>query len=100
MTRDSLVLSTPDELRHLIRSEISVLSDVKNNPDPEVAFDWISNQEAMIMLGRSKTTLQRWRTDAILPYSIIGGGSIYYRRADIESLLERNLRQGSAGVPG
>lgn len=92
MDKDILVISTKNELRDLIRSEASILSDAESNPEPEPGFGWVPNKDAITMLGRSKNTLQRWRTDGILPYSIIGGGSIYYRRADIESLLERNLR--------
>ena len=48
---------------------------------------WVSNEEAMRLLGVSRTSLQRYRSSGRLPYVIIGG-RVRYRRADVESLLQ------------
>ncbi|HEX9950437.1 MAG TPA: helix-turn-helix domain-containing protein [Rubricoccaceae bacterium] len=63
--------------------------------------DWLTNREAQTYLGLSKATLARYRADGTLAYSRLNS-SVYYRRADIEALLERHaVRAGygdSAGV--
>ena len=49
--------------------------------------EWLPNPEAQEYLGVSKSTLQRWRDDGVLPYSKVNG-SIFYRRADLLKVLE------------
>lgn len=91
MNRNVLVLSTTDELRQFIQDEIS---PPPINPGPTEApmdFEWVSNREAMALLHLSKTTLQRYRSEGVIPYSKVLG-SIYYRRSDLGDLLEKNLR--------
>jgi len=58
---------------------------------------WLSNREAAKYLNLSKTTLQRYRTSGVLPHSKLGG-NIFYRRSDIEALLERNMRTSTSDV--
>lgn len=48
---------------------------------------WVSNPEAMRLLGKTKGTLARWRKEEKIPYSKVGQ-SVYYKLADIEALLE------------
>lgn len=56
---------------------------------------WLTNREAMAYLGLSKATLARYRADGTLGYSRLGS-SVYYRRADVEAVLERS----AVRVPG
>jgi excisionase family DNA binding protein len=49
--------------------------------------DWLTNKEAMAYLGLSRPTLQRYRAEGRLPFSKVGG-NVYYRRADLDALLE------------
>ena len=51
--------------------------------------DWLDNSDVMRALNISQRTLQTLRTNGTLPYSQIGG-KLYYKRADIEALLDRN----------
>ncbi len=51
--------------------------------------DWMDNQEVMFALHVSLRTLQTLRSNGTLPYSRINN-KIYYRRRDIERLLNEN----------
>ena len=51
--------------------------------------DWMDNQEVMFALHVSLRTLQTLRSNGTLPYSRINN-KIYYRRSDIEKLLNNN----------
>lgn len=48
---------------------------------------WISNKEAMDILGVSPRTLQRYRDNGCIPFSKIGR-NCRYRLSDIERVLE------------
>lgn len=54
--------------------------------------DWIDNQDVMQALHISPRTLQTLRSNGTLPYSRINN-KIYYRRRDIEKLLNDNYSQ-------
>lgn len=51
--------------------------------------DWMDNQDVMLALHVSLRTLQTLRSNGTLPYSRINN-KIYYRRRDIEKLLNDN----------
>ena len=54
--------------------------------------DWMDNQDVMLALHVSLRTLQTLRSNGTLPYSRINN-KIYYRRRDIERLLNENYSQ-------
>ncbi|MDU1889148.1 MAG: helix-turn-helix domain-containing protein [Dysgonomonas sp.] len=43
-------------------------------------------------LGISKRTLQTWRNNGKMPYSMLGG-KVYYREEDINKLLEEGMKR-------
>lgn len=51
---------------------------------------WISNKEAMEILGISSRTLQRYRDNGCIPFSKIGR-NCRYRLSDIERALETHM---------
>ena len=51
--------------------------------------EWRDNSDGMRALNIAQRTLQTLRSNGMLPYSQIGG-KLYYRRADIETLLDSN----------
>lgn len=55
--------------------------------------DWLDNQDVMLYLHISPRTLQTLRSNGTMPFSRIGN-KIYYRRADIQSLLDNNYNNG------
>lgn len=89
LTMDLVVVSNSD-LRDLICEAVQHAI-----PRSESRTDWLSNKAAQDYLELSRPTLQRLRSSGKLPFSKVGG-KIYYRRADVEALLERHLRRLSS----
>lgn len=52
--------------------------------------DWIDGQDVMENLHISPRTLQRWRTNGVIPYSQLKG-RLYYRKSDILRLLREGF---------
>jgi hypothetical protein len=50
---------------------------------------WIDKQEVLEHMRIGDRTLQKWRSDGILPFYRICG-RIYYREGDLEMLLEKH----------
>ena len=50
---------------------------------------WINGDDIMKKLGISRRTLQNYRDNGILPYSIVVG-KFYYNVRDIEELMMKN----------
>jgi len=62
------------------------------NPQPVLNEVWIDIQEACFLLKISKRTLQKYRSEGMLPYSQING-KIYFKAKDIENHLENNYKK-------
>ena len=87
-----LIITSEDNLQRLIDSSVeSVASRLltklpKSEAGPK---EWMTNKEVMAFLGLSKTTLQRYRNDGLLPYSKVGA-NIFYRYQDVIAFLEEH----------
>ena len=57
---------------------------------------WLTNAEALEYLGLSKATLSRFRSSGKLSYSKVGK-SVYYKRTDLDKLLQTNLQLAEDG---
>ncbi|NDV67707.1 DNA-binding protein [Dysgonomonas sp. 25] len=44
------------------------------------------------MLGISKRTLQTWRNNGKIPFSMLGG-KVYFHQSDIETQLQEGLKK-------
>lgn len=55
---------------------------------------WIDSNEAILLLGVSERTLQRFRSERIIDYSIIKG-RCRYRLSEIERILEEHIVSSS-----
>ena len=64
-----------------------IFKQIENTP----LDDWLDNQDVAEILHMSFRTLQKLRSDGILPYSRING-KIYYRRQDIQKLMADNFQ--------
>lgn len=63
---------------------------ITNNDNTDSGLnDWLDNQDVMLALHISLRSLQTLRSNGTLPYSRINN-KIYYRRRDIERLLNDN----------
>ena len=54
------------------------------------AAKWLNGDAVMRKLGISRRTLQTYRDNRILPYSVVGG-KFYYSIRDIEDLMKNNF---------
>lgn len=52
--------------------------------------DWIDGQDVMEKLHITRRTLQRWRTNGLIPFSQLKG-RLYYRKSDILALLRKGF---------
>jgi Helix-turn-helix domain len=97
LTQERLIVATTAEIRNLIREELSDADKkqrtVERTPDPQ--SEWISNRNTLKEFDWSRATLQRHRASGRLPFSKVGQ-SIFYRRDDLNSLLEQNFRRQTA----
>jgi DNA-binding transcriptional MerR regulator len=80
-----------EELYDFAKEINQTLDRSSNKLSNKESYDkrWLTNREAMTYLGVSKSTLQRYRSDGLLPYSKIGL-KLYYKVSDIEALLKQN----------
>ena len=91
-----VIVTSKKDLQRIVNASVEaatakVLSQVQQDASGGMK-EWLSNKEAQAFLGLSKTTLQRYRSSGRLPFSKIEG-SIFYRYADLVTLLEANLVQ-------
>lgn len=84
---NELVITPRHELRAIIAEEVQKLKggEPTSNPTPEKEV--YSNRDAMDFLGVSRSTLQRWREDGILPFRKVNG-TILYTKNDLLQMLE------------
>lgn len=75
----------------LINKGVVLAEDLDDEDSVEQAIleDWIDNQDVMTVLHVSIRTLQKFRSNGVLPYTKVNG-KIYYRRQDVEELLNKN----------
>lgn len=88
-----LIITSRADLRDLIGDSVTDAINSINTDRPrddKSVKDWLTNREAQAFFDLSKSTLQRYRNSGKLPFSKVGG-RVYYRRADMVRLLEKNL---------
>jgi len=59
---------------------------------PNPRDGWIDSADVCRALGISKRTLQTWRNNGKMPYSMLGG-KVYYREGEIHKLLEEGMKR-------
>ena len=92
---EATIILDPSELEHLAErsaeNAANKLLERNNRTTDGKNGEFFTNNAAMNYLGLSRATLQRYRDDGRLPFSKIGR-NIFYRRADVEALLEAGMR--------
>ena len=83
-----IILTSKESLESLVEESVKRALD-HHGSTPET--EWITNKQALEYLSVSRPTLQRYRSSGKIMFSKIGS-KLYYRRADIEALLEQNIR--------
>ena len=85
-----IIVTSKPELARLI--EESVARGVAESiPEEDTTKEWLTNPEALEFLQVSRPTLQRLRSSGKLPFSKVGS-KLYYRRTDLERLLEEHIQ--------
>jgi predicted DNA-binding transcriptional regulator AlpA len=79
-------------LESILKTQQEILQLLKGESNAEQIGDFISEKEAMKMLGRKGTWFWMMRRDGKLPFSTFGK-KVFYPKAEIEKLLNGNLRK-------
>ncbi len=88
MTNTQILTSINSEIRSLVKA----FESHKANQPTDIRSEWLNTVEASHALGISAKSLQRLRNCGSLPYSRVHG-KVYYKKSDIEQLLERNYHK-------
>jgi hypothetical protein len=70
---------------------IEEIARAVNSPTDYIHNEWVDNETLSRMLNLTTRSLKNYRDRKVLPYSQIEG-KIFYRKSDVQSLLERNLK--------
>jgi hypothetical protein len=89
ITRDSAIIADMMSKIRSMENEVEIMM----NGNLSCADKWMTGEEVMQKLQISKRTLQNYRDNGTLPYSMVVG-KIYYCRKDIEDLMRKNYVQG------
>jgi excisionase family DNA binding protein len=85
---DQIIVAKSDELQQLIsdavQKAVEGLTVKGGGSNKKEVF---TNRQAMDYLNVSRSTLQRWRNDGLLPFRQVSG-KILYKREDLENLLK------------
>ena len=82
--------SAYQELRRLVCTLAVQMGDFQKKIAPPAPDKWMDAQDVCLALGISKTCLQNYRDNGLIPYSNIGG-KFFYREVDIQEILESGL---------
>lgn len=63
-----------------------------NSAEKKPENPWLDNQELMQLLKISRRTLQTYRDNNEIAFSMIGN-KLYYKLSDVEDLLNRNYKK-------
>lgn len=88
--RERVFLSLVKAIKNLIKKVEELISTIRsNNPRDYLAREWIDSTQVCHLLNISRSTLQKYVQQEVLPYSKINGKN-FFRPRDIESILKEN----------
>lgn len=91
ITREDL-----EEFKWNLLGDIKALLDKREKATPkEPEVVWLKSHHVQRMLQISPGTLQNLRINGTIPYSKVGG-VLFYKKKDIEQILEINMRNTDA----
>ncbi|WP_282196872.1 helix-turn-helix domain-containing protein [Alistipes finegoldii] len=96
-----MIMIEKSDFDKLIGRIEEIAEHIRKSENKRLSVDaerWISNREAMDILGVSPRTLQRYRDSGCIPFSKIGR-NCRYRLSDIERALEMYMIDGTAAKP-
>ena len=75
-----------------ILSRLNEISKEVSTKRAKFSEPWIDNADLMQLLKVSRRTLQNYRDNRDIAFSIIGN-KLYYKMSDVEDLLNRNYKK-------
>ncbi len=85
-------LLTKDDIQNLKDELIIEIKKLLNSSTDQK--EWLKSSDVLQLLNCSPGTLQNLRVNGSLPFSKMGG-TIYYKYADVLSVLEKNKRNAA-----
>ena len=85
ITRETPIFTELISKIKAIENEIDAMKEVNLSS----TIKWLNGDAVMRKLGISRRTLQTYRDNRIIPYSVVGG-KFYYSIRDIEELMKKN----------
>ena len=86
-----LSLIPKEEINKLFKKldEIEKKLESKSHIQSEVINGFISEKDAMKMIGRKQTWFWKLRNDGVLPYHKVGN-KVFYRKEDLNRLFDKS----------
>lgn len=93
MSREIIYFQDEERINRL-EKKIDDLTDLvkKLSLDDRGVGDWLSQEDALNLTGLGKTKLYELRKDGRIRSSHLEGKAVFYRRSDIEALLNQNQK--------
>lgn len=85
------VLLKIDELSQFLKMKVS--GEAGRGSRRDETGEWIDSQEVRLLLHISKRKLQSMRDKGEIAYSSNGKRKYYYKRTDVEAMLEKNYHR-------
>ena len=83
--------SALDEMKNELWELLEMTENVVQKYTPIFKEEkWLDNQEVCLMMDITKRTLQTYKDKGLLPYSKLNRKN-YYKRSDVQALLEAGL---------
>lgn len=83
--------SALDEMKNELKALLELTENATRKYVPIFNKEnWLDNQEVCLMMNITKRTLQTYKDKGLLPYSKLNRKN-YYKRSDVQALLEAGL---------
>jgi hypothetical protein len=93
----NVVLLQSEAYNQLQQDTFSYIRNLLKEERAQPSFGWLDNDAAAALLNVSKRTLQNWRDDGLLEFSLVGK-KIYYRLEELERMLQRHSHKAFRAV--
>lgn len=81
-----IIVADKNQLEQIINRAVIKAVESRNGTGDREPDEVLTDREAQKFLRKSRSTLQRWRNEGILPFKKVNG-SVLYRRSDLLSIL-------------